>query len=104
MKGIVVLATVVLAAVAAAWLTFQNHELVTVHLILVSFADVPLWGVLLGSFLCGGVVVALILSWPYTRLRLRARSQARHITRLEQEVHGLRTLPLPDEIPQARQR
>lgn len=103
MRGLVVLGGVVLIAGLGAWLTIANGDRVTVHLLVGSIADVPLWAVLLGSFLTGGGVVAGVLTWPYLRLRLRVRSQARQITRLEQEVHGLRTLPLPDEATGTRE-
>ena len=97
MKGLLLLAAVVGVAVAAVLLATQNDAPVTVNLLVFTVHDVPLWRVLLGAFVAGGTVVALVLSWPYLRLRLRVRGQARQITRLEQEVHGLRTLPLPDE-------
>jgi uncharacterized integral membrane protein len=102
-KGLVLLGTAVIVAAAVAWLAIRNDERVTVDLLVTSLPDLALWQVLLGAFLCGGLAAAAALSWPYARLRLRVRNQARQITRLEQEVHGLRTLPLPDELPSARE-
>ena len=37
------------------------------------------------------------LAWPLFRLRMRVRRQERGIDELEQEIHGLRTLPISDE-------
>ena len=96
MRGLVVLGIVVAVAAVAVFLVSGNAQPVTVNL-LVTQAEVSVWRVLLGSFVSGGLVIGLLLTWPYLRLRLRVRTQARQITRLEQEVHGLRTLPLPDE-------
>ena len=96
MRGLVLLGIVVAVAAVAVFLVSGNAQPVTVNL-LVTQAEVSVWRVLLGSFVSGGLVIGLLLTWPYLRLRLRVRTQARQITRLEQEVHGLRTLPLPDE-------
>jgi uncharacterized membrane protein YciS (DUF1049 family) len=87
---------VVVVAAVAVFLVSGNSAPVALNL-LVTVTEVPLWSVLLGSFVSGGLIIGLLVTWPYLRLRLRARTQARQITRLEQEVHGLRTLPLPDE-------
>lgn len=103
MKGLVVLGAVVVVVTVAAFLVNGNPEPVTVNLLLSTLPDVPLWRALLGSLIAGGLAVAGVASWPYLRLRLRVRTQARQITRLEQEVHGLRTLPLPDEETSVRE-
>jgi uncharacterized membrane protein YciS (DUF1049 family) len=102
-RGLIVLGILVVVAVAAALVTIRNSDPVTIDLLFTSLPSVPLWGVLAGSFLLGAVLVAAILSWPYARLRLRVRSQSRQIARLEQEIHGLRTLPLPDETTNVRE-
>jgi uncharacterized membrane protein YciS (DUF1049 family) len=96
MRSLVVLGIVVGVAAVAVFLVSGNTQPVALSL-LVTEVEVPLWRVLLGSFVGGGLVIGLLVTWPYLRLRLRARMQARQISRLEQEVHGLRTLPLPDE-------
>jgi hypothetical protein len=36
----------------------------------------------------------LLLVWPITRAKMQTRRQAKRIAELEQEVHGLRTLPI----------
>jgi uncharacterized integral membrane protein len=59
---------------------------------------VPLWCALGTSILVGGALAALALSVPVVRLRLRVRRAERRIAQLEREVHGLRTLPLDEEI------
>ena len=96
MRGLFVLGIVVAVAAVVVFLVSGNAQPVMVNL-LVTQAEVSVWRVLLGSFVAGGLVIGLLVTWPYLRLRLRVRTQARQITRLEQEVHGLRTLPLPDE-------
>jgi uncharacterized membrane protein YciS (DUF1049 family) len=97
MRGLAVLGIVIGVAAVAVFLVSGNDQLVPVNLLAIKMEAVPLWRVLLGSFVAGGLVIGLLVTWPYLRLRLRARTQARQISRLEQEVHGLRTLPLPDE-------
>jgi uncharacterized integral membrane protein len=94
------LAGVVLAvglAVYAALVAWRNATPVTLDLLFGSVVDVPVWSVALGSLLLGAVAAGLACAWPILRLRLRVRSQSRRLTRLEQEVHGLRTLPLSSE-------
>ena len=60
--------------------------------------NVPLWCVLATTALLGGLATAAALSLPVIRLRLRLRRAERRIAQLEREVHGLRTLPLDEEI------
>jgi hypothetical protein len=38
-----------------------------------------------------------LYSWPLTRAKLTTRRQAKRIAQLEQEIHGLRTLPIATE-------
>jgi uncharacterized membrane protein YciS (DUF1049 family) len=97
MRTLLYIGVVVLVVAFAILLVVNNMQEVSLNLPLVQPVTVALWRVLLGSFLIGAVLVGAGMSWPYLRLRLRARTQARQIARLEQEVHGLRTLPLPDE-------
>jgi uncharacterized integral membrane protein len=63
-----------------------------------SASGVPLWCALGSSILTGGLLALLVLSVPALRLRLRLRRADRRIAQLEREVHGLRTLPLDEEI------
>ena len=103
MKSLLLVGGVILIVVGSAFLAGRNSEQVGVDLLLFSLNGIPLWGVLIGAFLLGGLLAGLALSWPLLRLRLKLRMQARQITRLEQEVHGLRTLPLPDEVSGVRE-
>ena len=100
----VVLTAVV--AVCAGWVVFQHGEGVSLHFWFATPTDVPLWSVMLGSLLIGALASTLACAWPILNLRLRLRRQSRQLTRLEQEVHGLRTLPLSDEdsTPRAQAR
>ncbi len=57
----------------------------------------PLGYIVLGSLLLGVAVTALAFSWPIVSVRLRLRRESRRVAQLEQEVHGLRTLPLSED-------
>lgn len=97
MKRILVIAIVVAIALYAAVVARLNATTFELDLFFVRLPGVELWMLLFGALLLGAAAAALALSWPYFRLRLLARRQGRRITQLEQEVHGLRTLPLTDE-------
>ena len=56
-----------------------------------------LWQALLGSLMAGVAGIVLAFGWPVIRMRLTLRRQARQIRELEQEIHGLRTLPLIED-------
>ena len=75
----------------------NTHPIGAIDLGFASYAQIPLWQALLGSALVGAALAALICSWPIVRLKLGARRSHRRIADLEQELHGLRTLPLGDE-------
>jgi uncharacterized membrane protein YciS (DUF1049 family) len=77
-----------------------NRELARVDLVFAALEQ-PLWIMLGSALLLGAALAAAAFSWPYLRLRLVVRRQSRRITRLEQEVHGLRTLPLGEQEPAA---
>ncbi len=79
----------------------SNDDPVTLELLITTYAAVPLWAALVGAAAVGGLAVLFALSPSWVRLRLRTRRQARSIAELEQEVHGLRTLPLGDEMETA---
>ncbi len=53
--------------------------------------------IVLGAFLFGAALTALAFSWPILRVRLRLRRESKRVAQLEQEVHGLRTLPLKED-------
>ena len=82
--------------VYAAWL--NPEPVAQVDWVFGRAQGVPLWRVLAVSGLLGSVLTALVLMLPALRLKLRLRRAQRRIAQLEQEVHGLRTLPLDEEI------
>lgn len=86
---------VYLALVGAWW----NHQEVEFKLFFGEPAALhqPLGFLVLGALLLGGGLTALAFSWPMIRARLRLRRQSMRVAQLEQEVHGLRTLPLTDD-------
>jgi len=54
----------------------------------------PLWKVVLGAFFAGGLIASVPLLWMLARSGLLARRYRKAVSRLEGEVHELRTLPL----------
>ena len=94
-------------AAAAVFLASRNADPVAeIDLYFASYAHVPLWRALLGAAAVGAALAALACAWPIVRLKLGARRSRKRIAALEQEVHGLRTLPLGDETgagPSARE-
>ncbi len=93
---------VLLGLVPAVYLTlvgtFWNHEPAALKLF---FGDVvlrqPLGFAVLAAFLLGAALTAVAFSWPIVRVRLRLRRESKRVAQLEQEVHGLRTLPLSED-------
>ena len=81
----------------SAWLVSSNMQPVDVHLGFVEIEQGPAWLVILGSLLLGALGAGLACSWPLLRYRLRLRRSRQRISELEQELHGLRTLPLSGE-------
>ncbi len=99
MRGFAGLAAAVAVIAYSVYLVTQNGQPVAIDLLFTSVAGAPAWSLLLVSFAAGASLTALVLSWSLLRLRLSVRRQTRRVTRLEQEVHGLRTLPLSPEEP-----
>jgi uncharacterized integral membrane protein len=97
MRGLISTAVLIVIVGFAAFLVHNNSERVSINLVFTVFAGVPLWGALLGTLMLGALSAGLACLWPLLRLRLQVRRQSRQITRLEQEIHGLRTLPLEEE-------
>jgi uncharacterized membrane protein YciS (DUF1049 family) len=87
------------ATAYAVYLGTQLEGTVDLDLLFVQLPSAPLWSVVLGAFGLGAVLTGLSVAWPLLRLRLGVRRQGRQISRLEQEVHGLRTLPLAHDEP-----
>lgn len=81
----------------AAVLVSENDQRVHIDLIFRTFEQVPSWLVILGSLLLGALATGLACSWPIVRYRLRLRRSRHRIGELEQELHGLRTLPLEEK-------
>jgi uncharacterized integral membrane protein len=99
-----VLRIVLAAAVAlyTAAIVAANSKPVTVELWFASVNDVPLWLPLVLALVISAVVTGLLLSVPLVRLRLQLRRQSRRVQELEQEVHGLRMLPIGEDAAAGR--
>jgi uncharacterized integral membrane protein len=103
-RGVLGTAAAIALAAYAAFFVAWNGEHVRIHLLFASLEGIPLWGVVLAAFALGAAVVAAVAGFSLLRLRFQLRGQRREIGRLEQEVHGLRTLPLEPEDAGARAR
>jgi uncharacterized integral membrane protein len=103
MRGALWIALVLAVLLATAFFVSANRQEVTLRLFVV---DVPTtaWMLALGAFLLGAALTGLVASLALLRLRFRLRGQRRELGRLEQEVHGLRTLPLAPEESGTRAR
>lgn len=97
MRRLIPIALVIGIAVYAALVAQRNPAPLSLDLVFYRVPEVQLWLLLFGAALAGAAAALVIVSWPYLRLRLLVRRQSRRITHLEQEVHGLRTLPFSDE-------
>ena len=97
MRRLVPIALVAAIAIYAAFVAQRNPMPLSLDLVFYRVPEVQLWLLLFVAALLGAAAALVIVSWPYLRLRLLVRRQSRRITRLEQEVHGLRTLPLSEE-------
>jgi uncharacterized integral membrane protein len=93
MKAWMGLALAVLLAVMVAYFVAANQQPVPVRLLGVTLEE-PLWMALLVAVLAGAAVALGACSWSILRLKLQARRQIKRIADLEQEIHGLRTLPI----------
>jgi uncharacterized integral membrane protein len=92
--------TLVAGGVLAALIAFavaKNGQVVDVNLPFAHPWPMELWRALLVSALLGALLATLLFSWPLTRAKLTTRRQAKRIAQLEQEIHGLRTLPIATE-------
>jgi uncharacterized integral membrane protein len=103
-RGILGTAAAIAFAAYAAFFVAWNGDHVRVHLLFGRLDGIPLWGVVLGAFALGAALVGAVAAWTVLRLRFRLRGQRRELGRLEQEVHGLRTLPLAPEESGTRAR
>jgi uncharacterized integral membrane protein len=93
------LAALVILVAYTTLFVLQNGDRVTMALPFITQGSMPGWLVVLIAAAFGGGVSALLLSWPLLRFRHQNRRDARRIHALEQELHGLRTLPLATNHP-----
>lgn len=97
MRSIVSIAIVAVFAGYGVYLGSVNLEpKVALHLGFASL-DLRLWQAVLGALGLGAGAIVLTFAWPVVRMRLQLRRQTRRIRELEQEIHGLRTLPLAED-------
>ena len=78
------------------FVVLSNDTEVTVVLPLVQWRT-KLWGAMVGSAVFGAAASMVLVTWPLVRLKLQSRRHTRRIAQLEQEVHGLRTLPIASD-------
>jgi uncharacterized integral membrane protein len=97
MKSLVRIVLASALALYTAWIVATNGESVTVRLGFATLEGIPLWMPLVLALVIGSLVTGLLLSIPLLRLRLRLRRESRRVGELEQEVHGLRKLPLGED-------
>lgn len=83
----------VLATALVVALVVKNGEPVVVNLLVTEWPT-KVWGAIVASAIAGAGLMALLLVSPLLRLKLQSRRQTRRIGELEQELHGLRTLPI----------
>jgi len=93
MRGWGSLALAVLLAAIVVTLVVKNGDPVTVNLLITEWPT-KVWGAMVASAVVGAGAAVLLLVWPITRAKMQTRRQAKRIAELEQEVHGLRTLPI----------
>jgi uncharacterized integral membrane protein len=77
-------------------LVVGNGDPVSVNLLLVQWPT-KVWGALVAAAVFGAAAATIVLVWPVIRLKVQVRRQTKRIAELEQEIHGLRTLPIASE-------
>ncbi len=82
----------------------KNATPVAVHYFFGESAAVKLWAVIAGAFTAGFLVAAVLMFFETIRNRWQVRSCRKQITRLEEEIRGLRNLPLVARGDVAEQR
>jgi uncharacterized integral membrane protein len=91
--------TLLLAALLAALVivpVFWNGTPITVNLLFASWNTTVGVAVVVAAVL-GAAAATMVLTWQLLRLKMEVRRQTRRIAQLEQEVHGLRTLPIASD-------
>ena len=97
MKPVLSVVALVALLAYAGFVAHRNSIPVDIDLVFTAAKGVPLWLALLVAAVFGAVLTGLACSWPVLQLRFHLRRQRRQIRRLEQEIHGLRTLHLEEE-------
>lgn len=92
--GTLLFALVIAALVVV--LVLRNDEQIIVDLVLVAWPT-KVWGALVAAAVVGASAAAVVLTMPVVRAKMQLRRQTRRIAELEQELHGLRTLPIATE-------
>ena len=87
----------IIAFVVVALFAISNTQLVELNLLLGTFGPVPLSVFVISAVAFGAAITAAALGWTVASARLQTRRDAKRIAELEQEVHGLRTLPMIEE-------
>jgi len=90
----------ILLAGLLVYVVISNNDLVVVTLPLVKWVT-KLWAAMVASAVVGAGATMLLTTWPLVRLKLQSRRHSRRIAQLEQEVHGLRTLPIASDSASA---
>ena len=85
------------AIVIVALFAISNNEPVQLNLLFGTFGPVPLSVFVIFAVVFGAAITAAALGWTVASARMQTRRDARRIAELEQEVHGLRTLPMVEE-------
>jgi len=72
----------------------RNAEPVTVSYVVGEIPSIPLWGVILGSFVAGALVAGALSMFEVAKQGLVARRYRKTAQGLESEIHQMRNLPL----------
>ena len=83
----------------AALLVSSNSATILLNLPLIQEVETTLWMGVLAAFVSGALLIGLVSAFSILRLRLELRRRNQEIATLEQEVHGLRTMPLEARAP-----
>ena len=98
MRTWVTVAAGILLAALLIFVVLSNAEDVTVVLPMLQW-ETKLWSAMVASAIVGASASLVLVTWPLVRLKLHTRRHQRRIAELEQEVHGLRTLPITTDTP-----
>jgi len=88
---------VVVLTMVAGWnFAAANRETATVDFVFARFEDVPLWMILVLSFVAGASAATLLFAMRLLRASLAQRRYRKAVAALEAEVHQLRNLPVSE--------